>query len=358
MVKREFSDHFPYINTHGGDIYRNRADLDFSVSLNPLGMPEEISEALKEAVPSWSSYPDPFCTALRGELCSHLGVEQDTLIFGNGAAELIYDLVRAKRPQKALILAPGFSEYEKALRAADCEINLFRLSEDEDFGISPSALAAAIDDKTDLVFLCNPNNPTGRSLKRGEVREIEKACHDRQALLCVDETFVELLADPSGYSVISDCALNPYLCVIRAFTKTYALAGLRLGYLISSDKDLLERMALGRQPWNVSAPAQCAGLAALTKVPDTYLDTARDLIISERARVSAELKKMGYDPIPGNANFILFHSPSTDLFEKCLRQGILIRDCRSFAGLAPGYYRIGLRTREENDKLIHVLAKG
>ncbi len=340
---------------HGGDIYRNSVKLDFSVSLNPLGMPKEVEEALKEGVPLWSSYPDPCCTALRDELSSKLDVRKNSITFGNGAAELIYDLVFALRPGKALVCAPAFSEYEGALRAADCGISVFPLSEETDFQINAYRLAAAVTSDTDLVFLCNPGNPTGQCLCAEDVRKIEKACLERQAFLCVDESFAELTERPEYLSVISDCGKDPQLCVIRAFTKTYAMAGLRLGYLVCSDETLTSRISALRQPWSVSAPAQCAGLAALREVPDGYLCSARKLIASERRRMTAEFEKRGFHVIPGNANFILAFSPCPDLCERCLQRGFLIRDCRSFAGLRPGYIRIGLRTPEEDDMLLELL---
>ncbi len=340
---------------HGGDIYRNNVSLDFSVSLNPLGMPKEVCRALEDSIPSWSAYPDPHCSALRSALSSRLDVSEDSLIFGNGAAELIYDLVFSLKTKKALICAPTFSEYENALNAGGYEINIFPLSDEDDFHLNASAFASAITPDTDIVFLCNPNNPTGECLTSDEVRIIEKACQKRQALLCIDESFTELTNDPDEYSVIKDCAADENLCVLRAFTKTYALAGLRLGYMVCFNRELLSHMDKLRQPWSVSAPAQTAGLAAITEVPASYLDDARELIASERTRMIYELEKRGFYVYPSAANFILARSPIEDLYEKCLERGILIRSCQNFKGLGPQYIRLGLYTEQEDDVLLGVL---
>ncbi|MEA4965440.1 MAG: aminotransferase class I/II-fold pyridoxal phosphate-dependent enzyme [Oscillospiraceae bacterium] len=337
------------IDPHGGDIYTHRqVQLDFSVNLNPLGMPEEICRAVAENVRRYDVYPDPRCRALREALAARESVPEDWLCFGNGAADLIVRIAAALGPVQALVPAPTFSEYETAVlrqggrvrRAPCCEARGVQITR---------AFAEAVQPGDRLVFLCNPNNPTGRLAEPGTVEAALAACARVGAVLVVDECF---LAFTEGASCLPLLWSAPNLIVLRAFTKLYSMAGLRLGYLLCTDPDLRGRVEAAGQCWSVSAPAQVAGLAALgcRDLPER----TRAFLREERPRVAAALGEIFPCVYPSDANFLLFRGDS-GLWERTLANGVMLRACGNYPGLDQRYYRIGLKGRAENDELLALL---
>lgn len=347
---------------HGGDVYRNRITCDFSVSLNPLGMPEAVREALKSSVDSWERYPDPECDELVRAIAGYHRVDPSFVLCGNGAADLIYQVTMAVRPKKALVTAPAFSEYEQALLAVGSQVVRFPLREDEGFAPDMDRFSDAVTEDTDLVFFCNPNNPTGRAARRSEVERLAGVCEEKNAVLVLDECFCDLMEKPERFSMAPLAGAYPGMFLIRAFTKTYAMAGLRLGYAICGNSTLTEKLRRIRQPWSVSIPAQTAGAAALKE--SGYLDEARALIRAERNYLKAGLSRLGFKVFESQANFLLFsderereNKAGGCLWEQLKERGILIRDCGNFPGLGRGYYRVAVRRREENAALLSALAQ-
>lgn len=343
---------------HGGDIYRNRITCDFSINVNPLGMPKQVAQVLRKSVESWSVYPDPECEKLVLALADHHHIQPEWILCGNGAADLIYRLVRAVSPRRALVTAPVFSEYERALVENGCRIDVLELEEKDGFCPDMERFARMVTEETDLVFLCNPNNPNGRCVGKEEVLMLADACRLAHAVLAVDECFCDLLQNPDACSVVPESEKRQEVVVLRAFTKTYAMAGLRLGYAVCSDGLLLNKMRQLGQPWSVSAPAQQAGTAALGG--QEYLARARALIGTEREWLQKGLEKLGFTVYPSDANFLLFrcHGDMTGaLWRTCADRGILIRDCSNYRGLGAGYYRVCVRSRKENTLLLQVLAE-
>jgi threonine-phosphate decarboxylase len=334
---------------HGGDIYRNQIKQDFSINVNPLGMPEPVVETLRDNISSWSAYPDPDCENLRKSLSEKLRCPMEKIVCGNGAADLIYHLVRVLAPQKALIPAPAFSEYARALKTVPCEIVYYYMKPEKDFALDVSDFVSKITPDIDLVFLCNPNNPNGLLISEEDVYRIAETCRSHQAVLVVDECFMELTGVGRADAWKQDAAW----ITLRAFTKTYAMAGLRLGYMIVDNAAIRKRLIADMQPWSVSLPAQIAGAAAL-KAED-YLERSRSLIRQERSYMMEQLAGLGCKVFPSDANFIFFYVDQIDLYEKLLEKGILIRDCSNYEGLKKGYYRICVKTREENDILIRTI---
>lgn len=336
---------------HGGDIYTYKNMLDFSVNINPLGPPKRVTEAAKRGVELMAAYPDSQCRKLREKLARKQNIPEDNYIFGNGAAELIYTLVLAERPERALIPVPAFSEYEQALRTVGCEISYYKTKENNFFCIDESFLEE-IDESIDIVFLCSPVNPSGHVIDKELIQRTAERCEHLGVRLVLDECFVEFLPDPGKYSMISEADKLRQLFILRAFTKIYAMPGLRLGYGISSDSELLEMMARMRQPWSVSVPAQEAGAAALDE--DDYVVRARQLVADERKYLETELHKAGIKFISSDINFILLYA-ELNLFDEMRDRGILIRNCENYRGLGKGWYRIAVRTHEENSSLINTL---
>lgn len=334
---------------HGGDIYRNPVEYDFSVNINPLGMPKGSVRAAHEGILLANRYPDYKGEALCREIAGAECVKDSQVLLGNGAAELIYALCNALRPKKCLVCAPAFQEYEAAAVQAGGEMMYWNLSEEENFCIRRDFLSA-ITESADILFLCNPNNPTGSLIEKKFLLEIAERCEQTETYLCVDECFLPFLEQEEGLTMKLELERFSHLIVLRAFTKLYGMPGLRLGYALSANGDLLGRMKHTLQPWNTSIPAQMAGIAAIRD--QEYVKRTRKLIAEEKEYLMRELSgglaEKVYDSA---ANYIFFQSRA-DLKEGLLQQGILIRSCGNYRNLNEKYFRIGVRTHEENEELI------
>ncbi len=329
---------------HGGDIYRGSpVELDFSVNLNPYGMPEAVKGAVREGLDAFATYPDPECTALRAALSERHAVPAAQILCGNGADDLIYRLCFAARPKRALVCAPSFSEYEKAVLASGGEVSYHLLREQEDFELTDRILdeLAGID----LIFLCSPNNPTGKLIDPALIARIVAT----GVRLLLDECF---LAFTRGSSATGLLERYKNLVILGAFTKTYAMAGLRLGYAMTADTPLIAEMKRIAPCWSVSGPAQAAGLRATecTGVREKLLR----LLEAERPRVKRALEAFGFRVWRSDCGFLLFTAPA-DLGQKLRARGIAIRDCSNYPGLGVGFWRIGLKLPEQNDRLLRTI---
>ena len=340
-------------NVHGGNIYTGSYRLDFSANLNPLGMPPAVRDAAFEGVKQSVHYPDPDCGALRREIARANGVHPSMVLCGNGAAELIFAICQAAAPKRALLALPGFAEYEQALRMAGCDLHFYTCSGERDFELGEDYLSC-MDAETDLAFLCNPANPTGRLINPRLLLKIVERSQKQGIRLIVDECFLPLTRDGDAQSVRELLAGHDRLVLLSAFTKLYAMPGLRLGYLITGDEAFAEQVRAVLQPWNVSLPAQLAGIAALRET--AYVEKSRDYLETARPVLTEELEALGLKTVPSSANYIFFRGPQ-GLTEECARQGILIRDCSNYRGLCEGYYRVAVRTAEENRILIRTLGQ-
>ena len=336
---------------HGGDVYSRPIRLDFSANVNPFGTPEAVKAAVRSAAADLSAYPDPCCGPLREKLAAANGVDKNGVICGNGAAELIYQFAAALQPKRALLPVPSFADYESALLAAGCEAAFFPLQRENGFLLTEDILDA-IGPKMDLLMLCSPNNPTGRSVDKGLLLKILDRCRAAGTWLFLDECFYELTDEDKVVSLASHLQAGDKVFLLRAFTKAWGMAGLRLGYGLCKNRELLAAMSRLSQPWNVSTPAQAAGLAALD-CPD-WPRRARELFETEKRFLTEGLAALGFAVLPGDANF-LFFSGAPGLYEKLRERGVLIRDCANYRGLRPGDYRIAVRTRAENEDLLRAI---
>ena len=342
---------------HGGDWmgYRERFGrdaLDFSANVSPLGLPEGVAQAIRDALPLADRYPDPLCRTLRAALSRAEGVPQERILCGNGAADLIFRLAWAAKPRTALVTAPTFAEYAAALDTAGCEVKRFFLGEAEDFAVT-DALVDAVDESTDMVFLCQPNNPTGQLTTLPLMEQILHRCAACGTLLVVDECFLDFLPDHALHTAKGLLGVGN-LVILKAFTKLYGMAGVRLGYALSADTALLEQMQACGQPWGVSSLAQAAGLAALEET--AYVEKVRALIAEQRPRLTAGLRALGLRVLDGRANYLLFQAPET-LGEALRQRGAVLRSCANYPGLGPGWYRTAVRTGPENEQLLKLLAE-
>ena len=340
---------------HGGDIYTYGDVLDFSVNVNPYGPSEEVLEAAKRSMDEVSLYPDSQCRRLRKRLAEKKSLPEEYFLFGNGAAELFFSVVLAEKPKKALLPIPAFAEYEQALRTVDCEIIYHELKRENNFALTESFLEELTED-IDLVFLCSPSNPSGQVIEPELLEQILMQCEEKKIRLVLDECFIGFLEETQKYTMVKKVTDHACLFLVQAFTKMYGIPGLRLGYAMTSDVKLREWMQQVCQPWNVSVPAQAAGVEALTEREEQRVQKTRKIIVEEKTRIEEKMTELGIEFIPTKANFILFHSEMS-LFEQLLEQGILIRDCGNYRGLSKGWYRIAVRTKEENEMLLHALER-
>jgi len=339
-------------NPHGGDIYGGEITLDFSANTNPFGTPQGVLEAIREALPQIHRYPDPYCRELVRAIGAFEGVPEEHILCGSGAAELIYAYCDAVRPEKAVELAPTFSEYGLGLARTGCQISRYVLSKENGFTLEEGFLDFLEEEKPGAVFLCNPNNPTGRPIPAPLLEKVLRVCRREGIRLFLDECFVDL-SDRCA-SRKDKLEENPNLFLLKAFTKSYGMAGIRLGYGLSADKELLRRMSQAVQPWNVSSLAQAAGVAALKE--GAFLQKTRDLIQTERQWLKGELESLGFWVCPSEANFLLFQGPE-DLGLKLRKEGIAIRDCGNYQGLGKGWYRVAVRLPQENRRLTAALTR-
>lgn len=350
---------------HGGNIYGNRIEYDFSVNLNPSGPPDAVRDALVKALNHVEEYPDPEYRELRRELANRWQLAEEQLVLGNGASELIPGIIRALAPKTCMVTAPCYSGYETALNAAapSCRIHRIFLREEDDFTLPKNICQEIARVKPDLLILTNPNNPNGKRISANRLREIAGACRGAGTVLLTDECFLALSGgdEDSLIHCIRSEALPairigeeglPPTVVLRAFTKTFAIPGVRLGYAVCSGS-LAARIRRELPEWNLSVFAQYAGLAALE--PSGYMAASVEMIAQEREYLTAELKKLGLRVFPSDANYILFQSRDRELHRKLLDKGILIRDCRDYHGLTAGLYRAAVRTRRENTALLRCL---
>lgn len=342
---------------HGGDIYANDGispdfpvNLDFSVNTNPLGMPQSVKRAIISHIPEYAHYPDPYCRMLRSDLAARHGLEDSMVLCGNGSAELIFAVSAGLRPRRIVTLAPTFSEYERSAALFGAEVCEHRLSEADGFALTESILGK-LTPEVDIFFLCNPNNPTGRLADPDLLCKIAGICRNNETLLILDECFMDFT---SGKSLLPQLRKYPNLLILRAFTKIYAMAGLRLGTLYCADAQLLSRIAAFKPAWSVSGAAQIAGIAVLKKID--WIENTRRIVESEKKFMEENLRRLGLTAYQSDANFLLLKS-KRPLYAPLREHGILVRSCGNFTGLDEQYIRIGLKKHDENRMLLRVLSE-
>ena len=260
---------------------------------------------------------------------------------------MIYAYCTALRPRTAVELAPTFVEYGAGLAQVGCRVERYFLHQAQNFDLDDRFLSFLEEKKPEVVFLCTPNNPTGRLLPLPLLEQILQVCAAWGARVFLDECFLDLTED--GISARSLLAAHPALLILKAFTKSYGMAGIRLGYCLCTDNALLHDMAAASPPWNVSSPAQSAGVAALAE--RDFLQRTLSLVRTERRWLTDNLTALGFWVCPSHANYLLFRGP-LGLRERLLQQGIAIRGCGNYNGLDDGWYRIAVRPHGENEALI------
>lgn len=340
-------------NPHGGQVYGRKIKADFSVNINPQGAPEKVMEAARRAIELCGQYPDACCSELREAIAAEENIKKEHIICGNGGAELIFQLSAAIRPKKVLIIEPTFCEYRQSAEAQMAEVENYVLREGFDIDEEISDIAETVSRDTDMVFLCNPNNPTGKITSGESVRRLLKKCEETGALLVVDESFGEFTENYRDYSMVSMVEKSKNLLVLKSMTKAYAIPGMRIGYGLCSDDAVLAKMCRMGQCWNVSIEAQKAGTAALKNCRE-YIEKTLEILRRERKYLNEELRLLGIETFESAANYILIKDRE-DLKDLLLERDILIRSCDNFVGLGWGYFRIAIKEHDENVILIEAL---
>ena len=334
---------------HGGDVYRNHVDIDFSVNVNPLGVPECVQEALHRAAGLCGKYPDIEAERLNEAVSTFLGVPEEYLLFGNGASELFMAVVHGIKPKKVVIPVPSFYGYEYAAESVDSEIVYYEMKRENHFCMKED-IGGILTEDVDLLFLANPNNPVGNLLDTGMAKRLLLHCREKGIYVAVDECFVDFCG--KQFSLLPEIRNFENLILIRAFTKIFSIPGVRLGYLVCKNHVLLTKIARQLPEWNLSCFAQEAG--AVCAGQEAFVEKTKKYIENERQFMEGELRRKGFYIYPSAANFIMIYS-DLPLYESLLQRGILIRDCSNFRGLGKGFYRIAVKNRKDNRILLENL---
>ena len=351
------------LNGHGGNInqicsrYGLDPDeiIDFSASINPLGCPEGVRKAISERFADIKNYPDSECTSLRKTIADKVHCSESNIIIGNGSNELFYLIPRALKPKQGILLQPTFSEFKDALCNANVEV-VEIVNDSGRFPIINKDIRRLKNIKEGMVFLCNPNNPTGQLTLKEEILELVKDNTNR--LIVADEAFMDFVDEDEKYSAIKEAPLMDNLIVVRSLTKFYGFPGLRLGYLVANESTVNKLMQF-KEPWTVNTFAQIAGQVAIND--EAFAANTREYVSREKAFLYDRLSRIkGIRPFQPSVNFILVkidnaEITSSQIQDFLIKDKIIIRDCSNFVGLSEKYFRVAVKTREENQKLLSAM---
>ncbi len=353
---------------HGSDIEKiceyyhlDKKDIiNFGANVNPLGLSGKVKAEVSSHLDLLSAYPDREYTSLRQTIAEYCDIPPSYILPGNGSSELIALLIEARTPKHALILGPTYSEYSRELSFSGSTQEYYHLREDKDFQLDVEDLCQALKDGGyDFLILCNPNNPTSSAIMQEELDRLICFCQARDIFVMIDETYVEFAPDISAVTAVPLTRKYGNLMVLRGVSKFFAAPGMRMGYGISGNQDFLKKMKAKQIPWSLNSLGAFAGEVMLKD--SEYIQNTRRLILSERDRLYASLSQNpDYKTYQPYANFILLKIKkdgvtSFDLFERCIKKGLMIRDCSSFQCLDGEYIRFCIMMPTDNTRLLHEL---
>lgn len=354
---------------HGSDLEKieayygiKKAEIvSFSSNVNPLGISYKLKNTLAHRLDAITTYPERDYTKLRECISNYTHAQIDNIIVGNGTSELISLFIQTQHPKKALILGPTYSEYEREIGLSGGVSKYYPLDEEHDFVLDVDTFCSNLNDSIDLLVLCSPNNPTSNAITRKQMRKILDTCMKHGIFVMVDETYAEFADNEQDISCIklTNCYTN--LIILRGTSKFFAAPGLRLGYAITGNRDVLKAINTRKNPWSINSLAEIAG--QLMFQDEEYIKQTKELISSERNRLYKELSNWDsvkvYKP---SGNFMLMKILKEDvtsdlLFEHCIKQKLMIRDCSSFPFLDNSFVRFCFMKPEDNDRLLHAFSK-
>lgn len=352
---------------HGSDLEKieqiyhiKREDIvSFSANVNPLGLSGNLKKTLADKLDVITTYPDREYSALRRVIGEYCNTDMQNIIVGNGSTELISLFIQIEHPKKALIVAPTYSEYEREISLGGGTALYYPLDEANDFTLDTNDLFSHLNETLDLLVICNPNNPTSTSLTQNKIRSILDYCKKYDIFVMIDETYVEFT---ENYKQVTAVSLTNYynnLIILRGTSKFFAAPGLRLGYAITGNRDLLKEIHTRQNPWTISSLAEIAGMLMFTD--NDYIEQTKQLINSERIRITDELKQInGLKVYTPSANFVLLRIEKENvdadiLFDTAIRQKLMIRNCSTFPFLDNRYLRFCFMKPEQNDALLNCI---
>lgn len=352
-------DHF-----HGSDLEKiekvfgipRESITSYSANVNPLGISQKLRESLAGHLDAITRYPDREYTKLRSCIARYTGAQMENIIMGNGSTELISLFIQTTHPKKAMILGPTYSEYERDIHLGGGSCIYFPLKEEEGFHLNVEKLCSQLDDDLELLVLCNPNNPTSTAITNRQMRKILDACMEHGIFVMVDETYVEFAPDEKAVTSVGLTNYYTNLIILRGTSKFFAAPGLRLGYAITGNRDISREIRTRQDPWTINSLAEIAGQIMVED--EDYIKETKELIFSERQKLYEELSSWDcvkiYEP---SANFILMKLLREDvdadqLFEHCIRQGMMIRNCSTFPFLDSHYVRFCIMSPQDNERLL------
>lgn len=351
--KNSYADHTPAV--HGGFFPQgvtNYDALDFSSNVNPLGISKSAIKAIRTSISRAAIYPDSDSRKLRESLAKYTQLSPENIVVGNGATEIIYQFCNAflSKKQNVLIPIPTFFEYEMGAKLNGSKIVFFKTldleSDLEDFILKIP--------HNSCIFICNPNNPTGKLIKKESIIKILLAAKNKGSFVFLDECFIELVPN-SNQSLINQVSKFQNLLILRSLTKSFGLAGIRIGYGVGNKK-IISLLNKTKIPWNVSVVAQMAAVASLSDV--SHLEKAKKLIKIESEYLKNSISKIpGFSVTDSSTNFLLIKTSlnSKLVQKKLLDKKILVRDCSTFRGLGSNFIRIAIKTHKENQKIVFAL---
>ncbi len=358
----QHKDHF-----HGSDLekieeiygIKKEEIVSFSANVNPLGVSPMLREGLASHIDAITAYPDREYTSLRKCIAAYAGTDYENIIMGNGSTELISLFIQIEHPQKALIIGPTYSEYEREVSLGGGTCLYYPLKEGQDFALDVSDFTAHLNESIELVVICNPNNPTSGAITRRMMRQILDACKQHDIFVMVDETYVEFADNAEEITSVPLTAYYNNIVILRGTSKFFACPGLRLGYAITGSRDLIKEINTRKNPWTINSLAAISGEIMFRD--SSYISRTRALISQERSRIYDIIMADGrFKAYPPHANFLLVRLlddalSSEMLFDQMIRQKMMIRDCSTFPFLDNKYIRFCFMTPEMNDKLISCL---
>lgn len=334
--------------------------IKFGANVNPLGLSENVKQQLASRLDILSSYPDRDYTTLRNTISEYCNVPAEFILPGNGSSELIALLIQERNPKHTLILGPTYSEYSRELSFSGSTQEYYHLREEDNFVLNVDDLCQTLEGNYDFLIICNPNNPTSSAITREDLQKLLTFCAEKNIFVMIDETYVEFAPDISEITAVTLTKEFTNLMVLRGVSKFYAAPGMRLGYGITGNLDFLKKMKEKQVPWSLNSLGALAG--ELMIQDKDYIHRTRELILSERTRLLQALVEIPtYKTYPAYANFILLkiQKPvltSYDVFDACIRQGLMIRDCSSFECLDGEYIRFCIMNLEDNTRLLNILS--
>ena len=351
---------------HGSDleVISKRYDIDidsiipYASNVNPLGISPMARQALLDNIDAIKAYPDRDYLSLKTSISNYCGTDREHLILGNGTSDLIRLTLEILSPARTMIIGPTYAEYARAAKLVGSTVDTYMLKDSDDFELDTDLLLEALNESIDLLIICNPNNPTGKAITKEQMNEIAKKCLELNILVMIDETYVEFVQDVNLISSVALTKEYDNLIVLRGVSKFFAAPGIRLGYAITSNADFLEATSNGKIPWNINAYAAIAGVMF---EDEHYINLTKSLIHTERNLIfSALSSRKTIKVFRPTANFILIKLlkeglTGEDVFDHCIKKGLMIRDCTDYEGLGDKYIRFCFMKPQQNDMVVNTI---